>query len=412
MFSTTIRLLGGYAFHRRELRLLYTATFLSFLGASITFPLRMLYAQAHHADPEQLGLLAASFIVGMLVLQMPMGWLVDRWGRVPVLLLGLITHPILTILYIPLNSPTELIILRFLEGMTVAAVQPATAAFIADVTPEEHRSEAYGALGATLNGGLLLGPLFGGIIAQYFGFTMAFVVNFVVELLALPLVLGRISEPRVHATAEHDRENVPWTAVLSVPLVSAYASAFALQVAFGVLGALWAIWVNDLGGSLTYIGITFSVFALPQIFFGTTAGKLADRFGRAPFLLVSGIIAGCIYASYGLLHNLILIAIIGVIEGIVIVFQMPIAQSLLADASPTRARGRTQGVSGLVGSLGGALAAFVSLPLYHHARPLPFLGAGIIMLIGSGLAALGVMIYDRRKAKAAQGEREVEPALA
>lgn len=410
MFSAALRLLGGYAFHRRDLRLLYGATFLSFLGASITFPLRMLYAQAHHADPAQLGLLAASFIVGMLVLQMPMGWLVDRWGRVPVLLLGLVAHPILTILYIPLNAPNELIILRFLEGMTVAAVQPATAAFIADVTPEEHRSEAYGALSATLNAGLLLGPLFGGIISQDFGFAAAFVVNFVVELLALPLVLGRVHEPRVHVVKEHDEARTPWSAVVTVPLVSAYASTFAVQVAFGVLGALWAIWVHDLGGSLTYIGITFSVFALPQIIFGTGAGRLADRFGRAPFLLLSGVVAGSIYAGYGLLHNLILIAVIGVVEGTVIVFQQPIAQSLLADASPVRARGRTQGVSGVVGSLGGAFSSFVSLPLYHQMVELPFLGAGIVMLIGSSLAALGVTVYDRRKGR--QDESEVSAALA
>lgn len=397
MLSTTIRLLGGYAATRRDLRLLFAATFLSFLGASITFPLRMLYAQAHGASPTQLGLLAASFLVGILVMQLPMGILVDRWGRVPVLLIGLIAHPILSILYVPLNSPVEIIVLRFLEGTTVAAFQPATAAFIADVTPEERRSEAYGALGATLNLGLLLGPLLGGVIGQEWGFTSAFVVNFAIEILAVPLVLGRVREPRVHPVLEDAREPVPWRAVLSVPLASAYVSSFALQVAFGVLGALWAIWVNDLGGSYTYIGLTFSVFALPQIFFGTSAGRLADRFGRAPFLLMSGLVAGSIYASYAVLHNLVLIAIIGVVEGTVIVFQQPIAQSLLADASPARARGRIQGISGLVGSVGGAASSFAALPLYHSGHGIPFVGAGIIMAAGGSVAAGGAAIYARRQ---------------
>lgn len=411
MLSSTIRLLGGYAVTRRELRMLFAATFLSFLGASITFPLRMLYAQAHGASPTQLGLLAASFLAGMLVLQLPMGILVDRWGRVPVLLIGLIAHPVLSILYVPLSSPVDIIVLRFLEGATVAAFQPATAAYIADVTPEDRRAEAYGALGATLNLGLLLGPLIGGVIGQELGFTAAFVVNFAVEVLAVPLVLGRVHEPRMHIVHEAKEERVPWRALLSVPLASAYASMFALQVAFGVLGALWAIWVNDLGGSYTYIGLTFSLFALPQIFFGASAGRLADRFGRAPFLIMSGLVAGSIYASYALLHNLYVIAALGVLEGIVIVFQQPIAQSLLADASPAGARGRVQGVSGFIGAVGGGAASFAALPLYHNQHGAPFLGAGLVMAVGSCLAAAGAALYDHSQRETGT-ESEPEAALA
>src|SRR5947209_7020102 len=109
------RLVGGYALSRRDLRLLYAATFLSFLGASITFPLRLLYARQHHASPTELGVMAGAFLLAPLLAQLPMGWLVDRWGRVPVLLIGLIGHPILSLLYIPLNAPMELIALRFLE---------------------------------------------------------------------------------------------------------------------------------------------------------------------------------------------------------------------------------------------------------------------------------------------------------
>ncbi len=395
MLAGLIRLLGGDVWRRRDLRLLFTATFLSFLAASITFPLRMLYAQAHHASPTQLGILAAAFMVGALVAQLPMGWLVDHWGRVPVFLLGLITHPLITLLYIPLYHPNELIVLRLLEGMTVAAFQPSTSAYIADVTSEEHRSEAYGALGATLNGGLLLGPLFGGVIAQHFGFVTAFVISVGVEALAIPLVITSVHEPATHQASRHE-ERAPLRALFSMVLIAVYASFLAVQVAFGVLGALWAIWVHDLGGSYTYIGVTFSVFALPQIFLGAGAGRIADRFGRAPFLLVSGLAAGCIYAAYGFMHNLIAIAVVGVIEGIVIIFQQPVAQGLLADASPVQARGRVQGVAGFVGSIGGAIASFLALPLYHQNHPVPFVGAGIVMILGSSVAAYGAFRWRRR----------------
>ena len=151
MLARLLHIFGGYAARQRALRLLFLSVFLSFLGTSVVFPLRLLYAQAHGATPAEIGLMAAAFLVAPLVSQLPMGWLVDRWGRVPVLMLGLISHAILSALYIAFNTPVELIALRFVEGISVSAFRPAVNSYIADVTPQEHRAEAYGTFSATLN---------------------------------------------------------------------------------------------------------------------------------------------------------------------------------------------------------------------------------------------------------------------
>jgi MFS family permease len=396
VFSSTFRFLGGYAYTRRDLRLLFAAMFLSFLGASITFPLRLLYAQAHGATPTELGIMAAAFTAGILITQVPMGWLVDNWGRLPVLFFALFTHPVLSFLYIPLHSPVEQIVLRFLEGVTVAAFQPAISAYIADVTPEDRRSEAYGGYAATLNGGLLLGPLFGGIIGQQFGFVTAFLVNVVIEIAAIPLVLGQVHEPTVHEQRVAGAAT-SWADLFSLPLISIYVAFFTLQVAFNVLGALWAIWVNSLGGSYTYIGVTFSLFALPQILLGTGAGRLADRWGRGRLLLISGIIPGLIYFSYGYLHNLILIAALGLLEGTMIVFFQPVTSAVLAEAASPRARGRIQGLAGVFGSVGGVISSLLAVPLFHVDARIPFSGAGVVMIVGSLIGAAGIAYLSRRR---------------
>lgn len=406
MLTRLLTLLGGYAVQRRDLRLLLAAVFLSFLGSSITFPLRLLYAQAHHASPIELGLMAASFMVAPLITQVPAGWLVDHWGRIPMLWVGLVMHPILSLLYIWLVTPHELIALRFLEGVSVAAITPAVAAYITDVTPEQHRTEAFGGLSATLNAGMLIGPLVGGIIGQSFGFITAFLVNVAIEVLAIPLLLT-LPEPRTHET--HQLQTYHWRQLFALPLVLLYLASFAMKSVFGVLGSLWSIWVHDLGGSYTYIGLTFTVFALPQIILGAQAGRVADRWGRAPFLLVSGIAAGLIYAAYGVVTSLAVIMLLGLIEGIVILFQTPVAQGLLADASPPRGRGSAQGIFGAAGSVGGAVAAFASLPLYHFSRPLPFAAAGLMMMVGGAIATLAAVLYGRRL-RARALEAVAEPA--
>ncbi|HWE64230.1 MAG TPA: MFS transporter, partial [Chloroflexota bacterium] len=92
MLAGLLRLLGGRSLRQRDLRSLSIAVFLTELGVSAAFPLRLLYAQAHHATPVQLGLIASVFFLAPILIQIPLGWLVDRWGRVPVLLLGMVSH--------------------------------------------------------------------------------------------------------------------------------------------------------------------------------------------------------------------------------------------------------------------------------------------------------------------------------
>jgi len=74
VFSKIMRMVGGSALGRGDVTLLYAAMFLSFLGTSVVFPLRLLYARAQHATPVELGLMASSFLVAPVVAQLPAGW--------------------------------------------------------------------------------------------------------------------------------------------------------------------------------------------------------------------------------------------------------------------------------------------------------------------------------------------------
>jgi DHA1 family multidrug resistance protein-like MFS transporter len=401
ILAAILRLLGGRAISQRDLLSLYIAVFLTEIGVSAAFPLRMLYAQTHHATPIQLGLIASVFFLAPIMVQYPLGWLVDRWGRVPLLLLGTASHAVIGVAYIVFNTPVELIALRFLEGVTVAAIQPAMFAYVADVTSPEHRSEAYGVLGSVMNGGLLIGPLIGGIVGQNAGFAAAYIFSAAFEIVAVLLVLAYLREPVRHASKDGEtRGPVSWRQLVSFPLLGAYTAFFSFQVVMGMFSGLWTIWMRDLGASYTYIGITFTVFALPQIFLGALAGRAGDRWGRGPVLLYAGLLISVVYASYGFATSLALLLVLGIVEGLFLVFQQPAVQGLLADASPVDARGRAQGVAGVAGAIGGASAAFISLPLYHYNRPLPFVLAGIVMAIGSVLSAFSAIILLRRTKRA------------
>lgn len=94
-----------------------------------------------------------------------MGALSDRFGRRPILLLSAFGLGIDYIILALAPNLTWLFIGRILTGITAASFSTASA-YIADVTPPEKRSAAYGIYGATFGLGFILGPALGGYLGD------------------------------------------------------------------------------------------------------------------------------------------------------------------------------------------------------------------------------------------------------
>jgi len=94
-----------------------------------------------------------------------MGALSDRFGRRPVLLLSAFGLGIDYIILALAPNLTWLFIGRILTGITAASFSTASA-YIADVTPPDKRSAAYGLYGAVFGIGFVLGPAMGGYLGD------------------------------------------------------------------------------------------------------------------------------------------------------------------------------------------------------------------------------------------------------
>ncbi len=65
--------------------------------------------------------------------------------------------------------------------------------------------------------------------------------------------------------------------------------AFAMFMAalgLGMVTPILPVHARSLGATGAQVGLTFSAFALTQVFISPWSGRLADRFGRKPFLIV------------------------------------------------------------------------------------------------------------------------------
>src|SRR5919108_321986 len=115
----------------KRLAVLMLVAFVDMMGLMIIWPLLPLYAVDLHATPTTVGLLAASFPIAQLVSAPVWGYVSDRYGRRPALLVGLGSSAIAYVVFGFAHTVWLLFVSRFVQGLgggTTGVVQ----AYVAD----------------------------------------------------------------------------------------------------------------------------------------------------------------------------------------------------------------------------------------------------------------------------------------
>ena len=164
---------------------------LRMLGLFIILPIFALYAE-HLPGGENrmlMGLALGAYGLTQAILQIPAGWLSDRYGRKPIIYAGLVIFAIGSFVAASADSIYWVIIGRAIQG--AGAINAAVMALTADLTREEVRTKAMAMIGITIgltfSISLVLSPLLSGFmgVPGIFALTgvLAFVAMFVVRFM-------------------------------------------------------------------------------------------------------------------------------------------------------------------------------------------------------------------------------------
>ena len=172
------------------------------------------------------------------------------------------------------------------------------------------------------------------------------------------------------------------------PLGIVFTTVVIDLVGFGMVLPILPLWAEDFGASPTEIGLLTASYALAQIVFAPLWGRLSDRYGRRPVILVS--LAGSAVAALmiGLAGALVVLWVARVLQGVAGA-SYAAAQAYVADVTTARERARGMGLIGAAFGLGFILGpAFGAVFSAVDAR-LPF-------FVAAGLAAVNFAIAFRR----------------
>jgi EmrB/QacA subfamily drug resistance transporter len=149
--------------------------------------------KAFGASTSTLQWMVDSYLLVFAGLLLTMGTLGDRYGRKRALQAGLVLFGGASLMALVVNTSGQLIAVRAAMGVGGALIMPATLSIISNVFPREERAKAIGVWAAFAAIGVGLGPLFGGLLLEWFDWKAVFLLN--VPVAAIALVAGFVLVP-------------------------------------------------------------------------------------------------------------------------------------------------------------------------------------------------------------------------
>ncbi|GAA3563779.1 hypothetical protein GCM10022222_54520 [Amycolatopsis ultiminotia] len=380
----------------RQLRPLYAAGFVTAFGAHSIAASLGVYTHGEQASLLTLGLLLAVYDGAEVVLKPVFGSLADRVGPRPVLLGGLLAFTVASAAFVLAGNPAAVGLARLGQGAAAAAFSPAAGAMVARLSPSTGHGRAFGGYGAWKGLGYTLGPLLGGVLITFGGFTLLFSVlaglSLAVCVWATAVVPTASPLPRARQTVLDLARRLTHPRFLR-PTAALAGSTAALAAGVGflpVLGATSGLTPLVTGAAVSLLA---ACGALVQPWTGRArdAGRLRDGAGMAAGLGLAA--AGMIVAA--LLPGVVAVVAAAVLIGIGTGVVSPLAFAHLAGTTPKERVGQTMGsaeVGRELGDAGGPL-------LVGAIATVATLGAGLLGL-AAALAVTGLAV-TRAKTPAA-----------
>jgi MFS family permease len=188
---------------------------LRMLGMFIILPVFALYAEhlPGGQDHALIGLALGAYGLTQACLQIPFGWLSDRWGRKRTIYLGLVIFAIGSFLAASAQDITMVILGRVIQG--AGAISAAVIALTADLTRDDQRTKAMAIIGMTIGATFALSMVAGPVLDQVIGVPGIFALTGFLALAAIVVVRFVIPDPlQGHAGKSPGSQAVPVGRVL------------------------------------------------------------------------------------------------------------------------------------------------------------------------------------------------------
>ncbi|MBM4466012.1 MAG: MFS transporter [Chloroflexi bacterium] len=389
-----------------NLRVIAITSFLTGLFSTMTRAVWQPFVLSLGAPMSTLGLLESlgdrRGIVTALI-QPIGGWLSDRLGRKPLVALGSILGLMVMVFYLLAAITGDwrwLLPGVILLGGTLAS-SPAEISLVAESVRASQRGMAYSLQLTSWVVPGVFAPALGGFIADHWGFSPVFLTRFGLEALRLLIILWFLQETlnRVNGRIPlGELKGVLGRMIVPPGKLRGFYWAMALDIfVWGLGGVLLFGMLSQTYGFTTFqLGVMSGVLSLAWAVSQLPIGRLIDRYGCKPFLVLSEALGIIVVGGWLFSTSFVAFAALHALFGLVAATWAPALRALLANSVPGEQLGEDMGRLSAFRGLIGFPAPYIGGLLYDR---FGFQAPILANLVGVVIALVTIVVAVKEPAR-------------
>ena len=390
------RLHNVYAEYPRQFWVLMLGTFIDRIGGALMFPFFTLYiTRKFNVGMTQVGIMFGLFSISDFLGNMLGGALTDRLGRKGMLIFGLIASATTSLLMGMANSIELFFGSALIVGLFAEAGGPAQQAMVADLLPEDKRTQGFGIMRVVANLAVTIGPAIGGLLAAR-SYMLLFVCDAVASMITAGIVALTLRETR-----PAPREGAPeqtmaqtfggyWTVLRDSTFVLFLGACVLMTLVYMQMYTTLSVYLRDTHAVPEQgFGYIMSLNAGMVVLFQFWISRRISGYRPLIVMAVGTLLYAIGFGMYGLVsaYALFLAAMAIITVGEMLV--SPTSQALVSQLAPDDMRGRYMAVSGFSWMIPSAIGPLLAGLVMDNGDPRwVWLAAGLLGLVAAGAFAL------------------------
>lgn len=363
--------------------------FIAFLGIGLVIPVTPTIMNELNISGTVVGYMVSAFALAQLIVSPISGRWVDKYGRKPMIIIGLLIFSISEFLFGIGETVEVLFISRILGGISAAFIMPAVTAFIADITTTSTRPKALGYMSAAISTGFIIGPGIGGFLAEI-GTRLPFFFAAGFGLFATILSLFTLKEPERNYKAEDQpKQKSGFSRILSPMYFIAFMVILISSFGLASFESLFALFVDHkFGFTAKDIAIVISLGAIVGVIVQVGLfDRLTQWFGEIRLIRYSLILSTILVLVLTYVTSYWSILLVTMVVFVGFDLMRPAVTTYLSRIAGNE-QGFVGGMNSMFTSIGNIIGPIIGGILFDIDLNYPFYFATTVLAIGIALTFL------------------------
>lgn len=372
------------------------------------------------ASALAIGGLFSVYALIIVVMQPFVGRGLDRFGRRPFLIAGLLAYALSNAVFGLASGLTGLYLAQLVQGVGSGLLWVAVMSTVSNLAPAANRGREYGRVEEMAFRGALIGTLVGlalfrllsradvvGGLTLIGGWRMLFLGFTAAALVATGIVWRRVPET-LHLNSDRSAKSHVALVVSKTDINKKWRLPNQLRILMGIVmlsasaGALLTpILMKYLSNNLSADLFTLALAYLPAMLAGAVLpsylGGLSDRFGRRLPMIVALFVGGLAALAVPFVQSLWPLALLWVVEEMAFAAAVPAEEALVVDVSDSEHQGTALGYYTAAAGLGGVIGPLMGGWIYDHFAAVGAFGTSALLMM---LSAVLILFFVREPSQA------------